>query len=208
MISGKIAAEVVGEITATKDYSIEACRAYRKWHQRKKEKEERRRGGRRKNELSNESMKLLNYFLLSFFLLSLQLVLQELRCYDSFSYEFLYSAIAARVIYHFPILLDAVAVVGARRGQQFLDFFGEVMTGVKPKSAFLEVSLCCELTLELIRQIYVQFIARKPSLMPQDIGMGIVKQFASKKWINTKNKKTQTKTKQTKKTTARNLYFD
>jgi hypothetical protein len=50
----------------------------------------------------------------------------ELRCYDSFGYEFIYSHMMATVIRHFPICLDAMAVVGQRRGQKFLDFFGEV----------------------------------------------------------------------------------
>lgn len=50
----------------------------------------------------------------------------ELRCYDKFGYEFWSSSICAKVIYHFPISIDAVAVVGKRRGQKFLDFFGEV----------------------------------------------------------------------------------
>ena len=38
----------------------------------------------------------------------------ELRCYDSFVHEFLYSSLAARVIYALPIVLDAVAVVGLK----------------------------------------------------------------------------------------------
>ena len=50
----------------------------------------------------------------------------ELRCYDAFGYEFIYSSVAARIIVAFPICLDAMAVVGRRRGQAFLDFFGEV----------------------------------------------------------------------------------
>lgn len=41
----------------------------------------------------------------------------ELRCYDAFGYEFFSSSMCARVIYALPLALDAVAVVGARRGQ-------------------------------------------------------------------------------------------
>ncbi len=62
----------------------------------------------------------------------------HLRCYDAFGFEFWSSSLCARLIYQMPIAIDAVAVVGQRRGQAFLDFFGEVMTGVKPKSAFLQ----------------------------------------------------------------------
>lgn len=65
---------------------------------------------------------------------------------------------AARVIARLPIALDAMAVVGARRGQSFLDFFGEVMTGVKPKSAFLQPGLLLEVSFELIRQVWFAVI--------------------------------------------------
>ena len=44
-------------------------------------------------------------------------LLTELRCYDAFGYEFFSSSMCARVIYALPLALDAVAVVGARRGQ-------------------------------------------------------------------------------------------
>merc|ERR1712216_976368 len=61
------------------------------------------------------------------------------RCHDQFGYEFYYSSWGARIIHAMPIVLDAVAVVGQRRGQPFLDFFGECMTGVRPKSHFLKL---------------------------------------------------------------------
>eukprot|EP01038_Epipyxis_sp_PR26KG_P014742 gene14742-19816_t len=106
-----------------------------------------------------------------------------LRCYDNFGYEFLYSSIAARVIYYFPITLDAVACVGQRRGQAFLDFFGEVMTGVKPKSAFLQIDLLFDIIVEIGRQFFIQYIFRYPSLIPNNIGMDMVnkQQYQSKK---------------------------
>lgn len=75
------------------------------------------------------------------------------RCWDEFAYEFRYSAWAARLIYTLPIVLDAVAVVGQRRGQAFLDFFGECMTGVRPKSHFLQPGLAFAICLELVRQV-------------------------------------------------------
>lgn len=108
----------------------------------------------------------------------------ELRVYDSFVHEFLYSAIAARVIYYFPITLDAVACVGKRRGQVFLDFFGEVMTGVKPKSAFLQPDLLIELALETGKQILLQYVLRKQPLVPQDIGQEVIDNQAGKKTGN------------------------
>lgn len=106
----------------------------------------------------------------------------ELRCYDSFVYEFAYSSMAARIIYLCPLLLDATAVVGKRRGQAFLDFFGEVMTGVKPKSYFVwQIDLWLEICVEIVRQCFVQFVFRSKPLIPDDIGREIVDQQAGKK---------------------------
>jgi hypothetical protein len=105
----------------------------------------------------------------------------ELRCYDAFGYEFAYSSLAARVIYHLPIVLDAVAVVGQRRGQAFLDFFGEVMTGVKPKSEFARPDLLLDITFEIVRQFFIQYILRRPPLVPQEIGKIVVDDQAAKR---------------------------
>lgn len=105
----------------------------------------------------------------------------ELRTYDAFGYEFIYSSIAARVIYYLPISLDAVACVGKRRGQAFLDFFGEVMTGVKPKSAFMQPDLLIEITIELIKQIVLQYVFMKKPLVPMDIGQAVVNEQYGKK---------------------------
>jgi len=87
----------------------------------------------------------------------------------------------ARVIYSLPIAVDAVAVVGQRRGQAFLDFFGEVMTGVRPKSDFAQPLLLAEIGIELLRQIFIQYIMRYPPLVPQDIGQSVVDANAGKK---------------------------
>jgi menaquinone-9 beta-reductase len=103
------------------------------------------------------------------------------QIYDAFVYEFAYSSIAAKLIYYFPITIDAMAIVGQQRGQPFLDFFGEVMTGVKPKSAFLQWDLVMDLSIELIRQIIIQYILRTPPLVPYEIGVDIVNQMARKK---------------------------
>lgn len=87
----------------------------------------------------------------------------------------------ARVIYAMPLALDAVAVVGQRRGQAFLDFFGEVMTGVRPKSDFVQPLLLAEITLELVRQFVIQHVLRFEPLMPTNIGMEVVRKQASNK---------------------------
>ena len=87
----------------------------------------------------------------------------------------------ARVIYAMPIALDAVTVVGQRRGQAFLDFFGEVMTGVRPKSEFLRLDLLVDISFEFVRQVFLQYVLRVPPLIPTDIGLDVVKKQAEQK---------------------------
>lgn len=98
----------------------------------------------------------------------------QLRCWDSFVHEFVYSSIAARVVNHLPIAIDAVACVGNRRGQAFLDFFGEVMTGVRPKSAFLQPGLLLDLTIEMAKQVILQYVLGKKPLIPTNIGQELI----------------------------------
>lgn len=97
----------------------------------------------------------------------------ELRCYDAFGFEFISSAVAARVIAHCPLLLDALAAVGAGRGQAFLDFFGEVMTGCRPKSHFLTADprLVVDVALAVVSQFVQQKVFRRPPLQPPDVGL-------------------------------------
>ncbi|KAJ8602375.1 hypothetical protein CTAYLR_004219 [Chrysophaeum taylorii] len=106
-----------------------------------------------------------------------------LRCYDAFGFEFFSSSLAARIIYRCPLILDALAAVGASRGQTFLDFFGELMTGCRPKSDFLTAAplLALRVALGVLYQVYVQKIRRTPPLQPVDIGQASVdKQAAAK----------------------------
>jgi hypothetical protein len=108
----------------------------------------------------------------------------DLRCHDTFGYQFSSSALAARAICFAPLLLDAVAVVGQRRGQSFLDFFGEVMTGVRPKSDFLQIDLVFDLALEVVKQFVIQYIFRRKPLLRDDIGVDIVNKQAGLKEKN------------------------
>lgn len=100
------------------------------------------------------------------------------RWWAAFGRDFKWSALAARVVARMPIVLDAVAVVGARRGQGFLDFFGEVMTGVKPKSAFLtdDPTLLLAIGAEAVRQVWRQRVVGDAPVggVPQDIGAAAV----------------------------------
>jgi hypothetical protein len=58
----------------------------------------------------------------------------------------------------------------------------KVMTGVRPKSAFLQPGLLIDITVELCRQFLIQYILRRSPLMPAEIGVDVVlKQAAGKK---------------------------
>ena len=106
----------------------------------------------------------------------------ENRCYDAFGYEFWSSSLCAKIIFHFPIVIDAVCVVGKRKGQRFLDFFGECMTGVRPKSDFVkDISLVTAVAVEILKQIMLQYILFKKPLIPTSIGMSVVEKYCKSK---------------------------
>ena len=101
------------------------------------------------------------------------------RCMAAFGDDFAASALAAALLHRLPILLDVAAVVGQRRGQSFLDEFGEIMCGVRPKSDFLSPHIAVEMSLELARQVFLQKICRIRPQQPTDIGAKIVAKHAS-----------------------------
>ena len=65
-----------------------------------------------------------------------------------------------------------------------MPLLGEVMTGVKPKSAFLKPDLVIELTLEMAKQFVLQYIFRKKPLVPSDLGQSTIDTYAGKKQGN------------------------
>eukprot|EP01012_Entosiphon_sulcatum_P039657 TRINITY_DN524_c0_g2_i4.p1 TRINITY_DN524_c0_g2~~TRINITY_DN524_c0_g2_i4.p1 ORF type:complete len:377 (-),score=49.41 TRINITY_DN524_c0_g2_i4:20-1150(-) len=77
----------------------------------------------------------------------------EARVMEEFGFDFRYSHWGTWLIYHCPILLDAMAGVAQRKGKDFMVDFGEIMTGVKPKVNFLQPRLAIPLVLELTWQI-------------------------------------------------------
>ncbi|CAB9530988.1 Conditioned medium factor receptor 1 [Seminavis robusta] len=99
------------------------------------------------------------------------------RWKNAFGDDFHLSAIGARLITKFPIVLDAACAYGQASGQAFLDEFGLIMTGVKPKSDFLQVKLAVPITFYLLREIVLQYILRQPPLVPQDIGTALVEKY-------------------------------
>ena len=96
------------------------------------------------------------------------------RWLEAFGRDFRWSAAGAHLIYRFPILLDAACSYGEKKGQSFLDEFGQIMTGVKPKLAFLNPSLAVPISFYLVREIFLQYVLRRVPLVPQDIGLDLV----------------------------------
>lgn len=80
------------------------------------------------------------------------------RVSEAFVSDFKYSTLMAHILVRFPIFLDALAAVGVRKGQWFLDEYGLIMTGVKGKHHLLQPGLLLPLAAELINQIVQQYI--------------------------------------------------
>lgn len=82
------------------------------------------------------------------------------RWNDNFGKDFPVSKIGARLTFHVPLFLDAANVVAQRKGDAFMADFGAAMTGVKPKSIFLRPGMALPLTVEVVRQFFIQKILR------------------------------------------------
>jgi hypothetical protein len=83
------------------------------------------------------------------------------------------SALMGKIMYRFPIVIDALARMGKGRGQQFLDDFGAVMTGVDSKAEFLKPKHSLPILWALIVEIWHQKVLGKQSTVP-DIGKPIL----------------------------------
>ena len=55
------------------------------------------------------------------------------------------------------------------------------MTGVRPKSDFVQPGLLFDVSIELVRQILLQYVLRVQPLMPTEVGVELIKQQAAKK---------------------------
>lgn len=74
------------------------------------------------------------------------------RWQRAYGRDFAWSARMARLCARHPMLLDAAAALGKRRGVRFLRDWGEAMTGAKPKSSFLRPQMMFPLLRELAQQ--------------------------------------------------------
>lgn len=102
------------------------------------------------------------------------------RWMDAFGHDFKWSAAGAWLIVRFPIVLDAACAYGQRKGQAFLDLFGELMTGVQPKRNFLVPSIALPIAAELVKQMFLQYVLMQKPLIPVDIGQDMVDKFELK----------------------------
>ena len=75
------------------------------------------------------------------------------RWMAAFGRDFAASAVGARMVYRYPLFMDAANRVAQRKGDAFMSQFGAVMTGVKPKTTFLRPDLALPLGMEVLRQI-------------------------------------------------------
>jgi geranylgeranyl reductase family protein len=74
------------------------------------------------------------------------------RWHKAFGRDFFWSRKLAQITAKFPIFLDACAAVSRKRGPGFLAEWATVMTGAKPKSAFLRPRIVLPLLWEAGRQ--------------------------------------------------------
>ena len=70
--------------------------------------------------------------------------------------------IGALCLARFPWILDAVAEVAVGKGKEFMVDFGEIMTGVRPKSSILKPRLLLPLLHAVLNNFFRVVICRKP----------------------------------------------
>lgn len=83
------------------------------------------------------------------------------RWMQAFGKDFAASAFGGKLVHRFPLFLDAANRVAQRKGEAFMAQFGAVMTGVKPKSTFLQPELALPLGAEAIQQFVTRKILRR-----------------------------------------------
>lgn len=85
------------------------------------------------------------------------------RWMAAFGKDFKSSALSAKMSYRYPCFLDAAAKLAERAGDSFMNEFGAIMTGVKPKSTYARPDIAIPLTWEVGKQFFRQKILRRPS---------------------------------------------
>lgn len=83
------------------------------------------------------------------------------RWMEAFGKDFKSSALSAKMSYRYPYFLDAAAKLAERAGDSFMNEFGAIMTGVKPKSTYARPDIAIPLTWEVSKQFFKQKIMRQ-----------------------------------------------
>ena len=68
----------------------------------------------------------------------------------------------ARLIYNYPILLDACASEMQRQGDAMMSKWAEVMTNMRPKSYFLRPDVALSMGVAVLREFWAQKIMGRP----------------------------------------------
>lgn len=87
----------------------------------------------------------------------------QARWYAAFGHDFKLSQQAAVLIWKCPILLDACAAEMQRRGDVMMSKWAEVMTGMQPKSYFLQPHIAIPLGIAVVREFFAQKVFRSRS---------------------------------------------
>lgn len=82
------------------------------------------------------------------------------RWWAEFGHDFALSTKAATLVWRFPILLDACAAEMQRKGDTMMAKWAEVMTGLQPKSYFLQPHIAFPLGIAVAREFIVQKVLR------------------------------------------------
>ena len=85
------------------------------------------------------------------------------RWMNEFGKDFKASAIGAKLVYKFPFLMDSASTRAQKVGDEFMNLFGSIMTGVLPKATFLKPSIAAPMTAELVKVLWKQKVLGQPS---------------------------------------------
>jgi len=85
---------------------------------------------------------------------------------EAFGYDFGMSRAACRLMYKFPVLLDACANEMQVQGDAMMSKWAEVMTNMRPKSYFLRPDVGIPLAFATIRELVHQYVLRRPTAYP------------------------------------------
>lgn len=85
-----------------------------------------------------------------------------------YGHDFTLSAAGAKLVYHYPILLDACASEMQRKGDAMMAKWAEIMTGMQPKTYFLRPDIAIPMGISVGREWIEQtFLGKKSTYYSQ-----------------------------------------